>query len=148
MAAQRIEPVLKLSGRPVPEHLQVATAIFLRYAKAPKNPDGTLDFSKCVLWQGPRNEKGYPRFRAGYRTFPVLRLSWQLHYWKEWPDGMVADHVCRVRACVNPLHLRPVTNFENTLIGEQGGLLFQRVLLGGTRKEWPVCYLDGRKAAT
>lgn len=29
------------------------------------------------------------------------------------PDGMEIDHICRVRNCVNPDHLEPVTSSEN-----------------------------------
>ena len=29
------------------------------------------------------------------------------------PDGMVLDHSCHTRACVNPAHLRPVTRKQN-----------------------------------
>ena len=37
------------------------------------------------------------------------------------PDGLVLDHVCRVRSCVNPAHLRAVTQRENLLaVGSMG----------------------------
>jgi hypothetical protein len=29
------------------------------------------------------------------------------------PAGLVLDHLCRNRLCVNPNHLEPVTNSEN-----------------------------------
>jgi len=29
------------------------------------------------------------------------------------PHGLVIDHLCRNRLCVNPNHLEPVTNLEN-----------------------------------
>lgn len=29
------------------------------------------------------------------------------------PDGLELDHLCRVRCCVNPEHLEPVTHAEN-----------------------------------
>jgi hypothetical protein len=29
------------------------------------------------------------------------------------PDGLQLDHLCRIRRCVRPSHLEPVTNLEN-----------------------------------
>lgn len=34
------------------------------------------------------------------------------------PSGVVLDHLCRNRWCVNPDHLEPVTNRENVLRGQ------------------------------
>jgi hypothetical protein len=33
------------------------------------------------------------------------------------PPGMVLDHRCRERTCINPAHLEPVPNRENVLRG-------------------------------
>lgn len=33
------------------------------------------------------------------------------------PDGLVLDHLCRVKMCVNPEHLEPVTQRENCIRG-------------------------------
>ena len=41
------------------------------------------------------------------------RVSYQEHI-GEIPDGLQLDHLCRNRKCVNPEHLEPVTNKENT----------------------------------
>lgn len=38
------------------------------------------------------------------------------------PSDMVLDHLCRVRHCVNPLHLEPVTAGENVRRGEGAAL--------------------------
>lgn len=34
------------------------------------------------------------------------------------PDGLQLDHLCRVRRCVNPAHLEPVSQRENLIRGE------------------------------
>ena len=34
------------------------------------------------------------------------------------PQGLVIDHLCRNKSCVNPAHLEAVTNTENVLRGE------------------------------
>ena len=36
------------------------------------------------------------------------------------PDGLDLDHLCRVRSCVNPDHLEPVSRYENL---RRGGVL-------------------------
>jgi hypothetical protein len=35
------------------------------------------------------------------------------------PPGLVIDHLCRVRLCVNPSHMEIVTRGENTRRGRQ-----------------------------
>jgi len=67
--------------------------------------------SPCWVWQGNTRD-GYGRiFREG-------RL-WNAHRWYyeqargSLPEGTEMDHLCRVRACVNPDHLEPVTRTTN-----------------------------------
>lgn len=71
----------------------------------------------CWLWTGYVNESGYgmystPAVLGVTRNGRAHCLVYELHR-GEIPAGMVLDHLCRVRHCVNPDHLEPVTNQEN-----------------------------------
>ena len=69
----------------------------------------------CWLWLGAHNQKGYGLFRTGgagshrmgAHRFVYLTLIGLI------PDGLVLDHICNNPGCVNPSHLRPVTNGFN-----------------------------------
>lgn len=50
------------------------------------------------------------------RTVPAHRFAYELLV-RPIPPGLVLDHECRVRHCVRPDHLTPVTNRENILRG-------------------------------
>lgn len=71
----------------------------------------------CWLWTGSLTESGYGRFSIGGRAGTVVRahrFSYEMHVGAI-PAGLDLDHLCRVRRCVNPSHLEPVTRRENTL---------------------------------
>lgn len=72
----------------------------------------------CWLWSASTN-KGYGVFwdptegrTVGAHVYAYRLLVGPI------PEGMELDHLCRVRACVNPAHLEPVTSKTNTLRGE------------------------------
>jgi hypothetical protein len=41
------------------------------------------------------------------------RAAWVAHTGEQIPDGMTVDHLCHVRRCVNPEHLRLLDNIAN-----------------------------------
>ena len=70
----------------------------------------------CWIWVGAISGSGYGTFSLYGRKWNVHRLSY-LHFVGPVPDGLQLDHLCRVRACVNPSHLEPVTQQENARRG-------------------------------
>lgn len=83
-----------------------------------------VDPSGCHLWTGSLAGGTERLGRYGYRTVGTKsagrrivyahREAWERKYGPI-PPGMVIDHLCRVRNCVNVEHLRVVTQRENLL---------------------------------
>ena len=75
------------------------------------------DLGSCWIWKGRLKTTGYGRvWTEGRRSVPAHVAIYKLLVGPI-PDGLFLDHLCRVRACVNPDHLEPVTNRENLLRG-------------------------------
>ena len=71
---------------------------------------------ECWLWTGHINWSGYAHFWTGDGREYAHRWAYR-HYVGPIPNGMQLDHLCRVRHCVNPKHLEPVTPSVNTRRG-------------------------------
>ena len=77
----------------------------------------------CWEWQSIQNHNGYGRFYYfGRKTMAAHKWAY-LNWIGEYEDGLVLDHLCRNRGCVNPLHLEPVTAKENTNRGVRANSL-------------------------
>lgn len=72
--------------------------------------------SSCWLWRAKARVKGYGRFYANGKDVLAHRFAYELLVGGI-PRGLIIDHICRNHACVNPKHLRVVTNRENILAG-------------------------------
>jgi|KBSMisStandDraft_5_1062788.scaffolds.fasta_scaffold1033303_2 hypothetical protein len=71
----------------------------------------------CWLWIAGLTHQGYGKFRwNGDNDRQAHRYSYIQHR-EPIPPGLVPDHLCRVRSCVNPWHLELVTDRENILRG-------------------------------
>lgn len=71
----------------------------------------------CWLWMGPMTDNGYGRVMRDRRALMAHRAVWEINNGPI-PDGLVIDHLCRNRRCVNPEHLEPVEQGTNMKRGE------------------------------
>ena len=72
--------------------------------------------NSCWLWIGARNNGGYGESCLNGKTTLAHKVS--LHFHGILPiKGLVIDHLCRIRHCVNPSHMEQVTRGENVLRG-------------------------------
>jgi hypothetical protein len=110
-----------------PEHL----AKLLAGSKARARPvldrwfDKVPDLGPDVCWpfKGPPTNKGYCHFhlsgdpkRGDRIRILAHRFAWILANGKDIPDGLVVDHICKNTVCVNPAHLRVVTQEDNCTV--------------------------------
>lgn len=70
----------------------------------------------CWLWQAAVSGKGYGSFRTPQGSVIAHRAAYELFLGPIAP-GMHLDHLCRVRHCINPMHLEQVTPAENVRRG-------------------------------
>jgi hypothetical protein len=72
--------------------------------------------SPCWIWQGQPGSSGYGRISVNNRDCWAHRASYEA-FIGPIPPGLVVDHLCRTRMCVNPDHLEPVSIGENVRRG-------------------------------
>ncbi len=102
-----------------------ASEVLVRFAAAPMNllrrfaPKVKPQPNGCWLWTANLHpDTGYSRMWLSRHD---NKLGHRIAF--EWargpiPEGLVIDHLCRNRACVNPDHMEIVTNVENVMRGE------------------------------
>jgi hypothetical protein len=74
----------------------------------------------CWLWLATKDSHGYGVFaivkEKRHRCVGAHRWAYE-RLVAPIPQGLVIDHLCRVRHCVNPTHMEIVSVRENTLRG-------------------------------
>ena len=66
----------------------------------------------CKVWKGYIQPNGYGQFTLSGKQAYAHRFAYE-QYVAPLEPGLVIDHLCRNRACVEPSHLRQVTQREN-----------------------------------
>jgi hypothetical protein len=100
-------------------HAPGASPDELFWAKVNRNgpvPDYANNLGPCWVWTANR-VGGYGTVTRSGKVRKAHRVAWELMIGSV-PEGLDLDHLCRVRHCVNPAHLEPVTRRENILRGE------------------------------
>lgn len=78
----------------------------------------------CWLWIGGMTRSGGYGIvaRSHRKDLSVAHRASYEFYRGAIPAGLELDHLCRVRSCVNPYHVEPVTRKENARRGLRGVL--------------------------
>lgn len=92
-------------------------------AKVEKADDG------CWNWTATRISVGYGNFMFPAGAILAHRWSYENVGLGQLVPGLVIDHLCRNRRCVNPDHLEQVTNRENCIRGESPNMKTHRARL-------------------
>lgn len=92
-----------------------ATPIMDRFWPKVQKGETTED---CWLWTAALNPDGYGHFISPGPTWPAAHRVAYAQLVGEIPVGFELDHLCRVRRCVNPWHLEPVSHRTNVLRGD------------------------------
>ena len=75
-------------------------------------PSARPELGPCWIWTGSAASQGYGQFSVGSVVWSAHRFACELAHGPI-PRGLVVDHLCFARRCVNPGHLEAVTEQVN-----------------------------------
>lgn len=105
--------VVRSNEKTIEERLQDVQRARDKYSHLAVDFDWAVDdISGCWVWLGSIATNGYGRIHCAGTSFRAHRVVYEAVR-GVFLGGQVLDHLCRLKICVNPDHLEPVTAREN-----------------------------------
>lgn len=108
---------MPIVNKVIPELTDKDRARFEKYVLSV--PAYTYEGTPCKSWTGARDVYGYGVFSVGGSKYKAHRIACELEGRKH-TQGLIDDHLCKNRWCVEPKHIEEVTAAENTRRGNAG----------------------------
>lgn len=102
----------RIVGRIKFTELEIIDSFISKINKNGPIPENNPKLGPCWLWTGGLNPKKYGTFSKHGKTASAHKTSYEFFIGPV-AKGLQLDHLCRVRHCVNPKHLEPVTGKVN-----------------------------------
>ena len=105
----------------------------------------------CWEWTACRCKQGYGRIGLNGKVVKAHRAIYEILVGPI-PKGLVIDHLCRNRSCMNPSHMEPVTAAENYRRGKKGILATglckkgHPLVRGSSQSICQICHKERNKA--
>ncbi len=72
-----------------------------------------VDEDGCHIWTRAKNSRGYGVVWHDGKVRLAHRVAFEIANGRPPTSGLVIDHICNVKECVNPVHLRELENWQN-----------------------------------
>lgn len=99
----------------------------MRVYRRPKiePPDYVINEDGCWLWTGGVNNRGYGSLKVNGKHMHSHRAMWEQERGPI-PGNLTIDHICKIKLCVNPDHMRLMTRLDNQRLGSHVKITYEQ----------------------